>query len=350
MKKSGWQFLVGIVLVAVLFGACVEPFGPPEDPVEYDAQGRRLVTVNVDVESATRAVNTDLAKAYIDFYEVVFVRDGAEYYSATTTKGAGKKLSLRVPNTGTYEAFLYAGYLQENGEAVLLAQAKVENSGAGYPIDAPPPPDGWKFSLAAIKLTVNGQNATPGNPAASVIGNPIRVQIDVGSGPVSGVLNVTSGGIPYYKLESTTQSVTVTVDTKVLNTLADHIVTVVPKGDTSPIDLPTWIQTGVVPAPPTFTPGDGLLKFGFAPPAIPSTGLSTIGFDVEGALLSNAKRANGLEPIVWHIRNGLDANIYDDGLTITGGGLVFAWGSTVPVAATESTGVNLSPSGFTWAP
>jgi hypothetical protein len=352
MKKSGWKFLVGIVLIAVVFGACAEPFGPPEDPVEYDAQGRRLVTINVDVEKAARAVNLKVAKAYIDFYEVVFVRVGTpndEYYSATTTKGAGKRLSLRVPVTGTYQAYLFAGHLEDSDNAVLLAQATDDN-GSLDPVDN----HDWTFSLTALKLQVNGPTnpaTTPGTGMSSVSTNPIYVEIGAGAGSVF----ITDGKIPYYKLPNEDTPVLVTVKTGVTIGVSygtDNI-SIVPLGETSPhVDLSALIKDGtddIIPSiaavsgPPEFV--GGVLTFGFQTPLLadfPTKGESNIGFDVSVALVNYDDRVN---PFQWHIRNGLEQEEYDNGVddeTNTGIGLVFAWGTTIPAASTESTGVSMA--------
>jgi hypothetical protein len=324
MKKSGWKFLVGIVLVAVVFGACAVPFGPPEDPVEYDAQGRRLVTINVDVESAARAVNLDIAKAYIDFYEVVFERvlsPDNEYYSATTTKGAGKRLSLRVPADGDYKGYLNAGYVGKDGEVVLLAQASVTAPQAASA--------GWTFNLKALKLNV--KESTPDSAA----GDPIYVKFNTASAPT-----LESNGIPYYK--PTLYPVIVEVKPKFLADVVHYY------GDATPADtaksymitplttkaeddnaLPPAVDAALSGSP---VPTD--FVFSFPAPTGGTKGLVNIGFDVAVAAVATT-RNNGVAPVCWHIRNGFYVEKYDNGATNatnTGAGLVFAFGDVQPQA------------------
>ena len=331
MKKNGLQFLIGAALAAILSGACMEPFDSFKNPAEHDAQGRRLVTVTVNLERAARAVNTPLAKAYIDFYEVVFMGPGAvtEYYSAITTKGAGKRLSLRVP-VGDYTGYLNAGYLEPSGEAVLLAQASVTTPQAA---SAP-----WSFTLTALDLRVNGPKtpATTTTTGTSDASDPIYVQINSAAAPI----RMTSGGIPFYA-PAAGDPVAVTVTTGVKN-MVDHgagNVAVVPlsrKSDTPPVIV------NITPSP-AFTASTGVLTFGFTAPAA-GNGLSNIGFDVTVAAVA-VSRSNGLDPVYWHIRNGLNVDVYDNGLnnaTNTGAGLVFAFGTALPSAG-DTYGISFAP-------
>jgi hypothetical protein len=312
MKKSGWKFLVGIVLVAVLSGACVEPFGPPEDPVEYDAQGRRLVTINVDVEKAARAVNADIARTYIDFYEVVFKGPGTanEYYGAVAKKGAGNRLSLRVPD-GDYTAYLHAGYVDpEDNKVVLLAYAAITTA-------QPASTDPWTFSLTALNLGLKS--------SSPVSTDPIYVAI-----AGAGVVYAADTGIPYYA-PTATQVVSVTVNTGV-TTHSGGVVDIqalINKNDATPAKVPS--DLAVTSA---FTPA-GTFIFGFTtPPAATLTkGILNIGFDVTVVTYAST-RNNGIAPVSWHIRNGLNIYKHDNGDAAdpanTGAGLLFAFGGAKP--------------------
>jgi hypothetical protein len=326
MKKNGLYFLAAAVLAAMVFGACAASFDPSGDTVEYDAQGRRLVTVTIDLEGASRAVNLGVAKTYINFYEVVFERDGSEYYSATTTKGAGKRLSLRVPVVGTYRAYLNAGYLEDGNDAVLLAQAAASENGTAAAGNIS---GGWTFTLGALALQVKGATDTIANT------DPIYVQIAGGAATTY----KTTAGIPYYT-PAATQAVAVTVTTGVENVVdyAANNVSVVPlirKTDVPPVTI-------AITASPAFDTGTGKLTFGFTAPGAGTIGVSNIGFDVEVAAVA-ATRDKGA-PVRWHIRNGLDVEDYDNGAadyTNTGAGIVFAFGGALP--KDEDTYINLSP-------
>jgi hypothetical protein len=344
MKKNGLQFLILTALTAIVAGACMASFDPSGEPVEYDAQGRRLVTVSVNLDNAARAVNIPVAQAYIDFYEVVFVRNSSEYYSATTTKGAGKTLSLRVPVAGTYKAYLNAGHLIDSDNAVLLAQASDLNSPTLPALPDPVNTHAWTFNLTALALRVNGPTGlvTPGNHGPSNTSNSIYVEIDSSDGE----LYVTDGKIPYYKLQIAAKPVVVTVKTGAANVVdyGSGNVSVVSLGSTSPSGLDGWIKTGASSsAPPAFDATTGKLTFSFDTPSPIPDGLSNVGFDVTVALVS-AARNNGAKPIRWHIRSGLYVEQYDNGIddvTNTGAGLVFAWGTTVPATETETAALSV---------
>jgi hypothetical protein len=298
--------------------------------VEYDAQGRRLVTISVDLENAARAVNTDVAKAYINFYEVVFQSTGtpAEYYSATTTKGAGRRLSLRVPAVGTYKAYLNAGYLEADGGAVLLAQATPLG-----PYGASVGP--WTFTLAALNLQVMGGFTTSADT------DPIYVTFDpdgaaTSFSAVAADTQTASGGIPYYN-PSEDELVEVIVkpeNANIANIVAyDGTADVVPLTKAPLVSFPTISKTL----------SGTTLTFSFTAPAGDS--VSNIGFDIPVAALDNTRRANGLEPVRWHIRNGLNVDAYDNGaagVTNTGAGIAFAFGTAKP-EATDTYVINISP-------
>jgi hypothetical protein len=300
-----------------LSGACVAPLNPGnDDAVEYDAQGRRLITIAVDLESDARAVNTPVAQMYIDFYEVVFKGPGAanEYYSATANRTAGSRLSLRVP-VGTYTGYLNAGgYKGDDDEVVLLAQAAVTPAQ-----DASAP---WTFTLAALDLHVMPAAAT------SATSDPIYVNVGSNGQPIK----TTSGGIPYYE-PAAGAVVNVVVTTGVTNIAGygpDNIAVIprIRKSDTFPVEI------SITPTP-VFDYGTGKLTFSFTAPAADAVGVSNIGFDIEVAAVSAAKRTNGKAPVRWHIRNGLTVDAYDNGKTDAsniGAGLVFAFGGAVPTA------------------
>jgi hypothetical protein len=334
MKKNGLQFLTLTVLAAIVAGACLEPFDALKEPVEYDAQGRRLVKVTVDLGSAARAVNTPVAQAYIDFYEVVFKGPGAaaEYYSAVATKGAGRRLSLRVP-VGTYIGYLNAGYFEDSSNAVLLAQAA--------PVGPQDASASWNFALTALKLQVNGpaSPASPGSPGTSKSTDPIYVTF----AGADAAIQMTSGGIPYYAPATTVTTVAVAVATGATNVVDyganNAVVTpLIRKSDAPPVII------SITPSP-SFDAGTGKLTFGFAVPGAGAKGLSNVGFDVTVAAVS-LTRNNGLDPVHWHIRNGLNVDSYDNGkdndVGNTGAGLVFAFGSATP-SATDTYGISFAP-------
>jgi hypothetical protein len=351
MKKSSWKFLSLAILTAALSGACMEPFSPVEDPVEYDAQGRRLVKIKVDPEGASRAVNLAVAQTYINFYEVVFEGPGnaKEYYSAVARKGAGNRLSVRVP-VGTYTGYLNAGYVDpDDNKAVLLAQADTG------PHDAVS--GSWIFNLEELKLQVNHDPANPaalGSPKTSAFGDPIYVTFDTSPATIL----ATSTGIPYYApAVNTSVTVKVKVTTGVENVVDynEHSVEVIPLIRTSDyppaVVLPIAIlATGT--ETPTLTPTafgtdqDGTFEFKFTTLADGDMekGVLNIGFDVSVATKA-IDRNTGPAAVRWHIRNGLTVNRYDyvkDNNTNIGAGLVFAFKGAVPEAQ-DTWEISVSP-------
>jgi hypothetical protein len=334
MKKSRRQFLSlsMTILVMALSGACMAPFEAaveePVEPVEYDAQGRRLVTITVDPESASRAVNLDVARTYIDFYEVVFKGPlpATDYYSAVARRGAGNRLSVRVP-VGNYEGYLNAGHLVADGDAVLLAQAAATYPGAET---SQPASATWTFALEELTLHVKGSSTS-----ADI--DPIFVKI----GTNAATTLFTSTGIPYYKLESnfinTTVEVVVTTGATKVVDYNDHSVEVIPLIRTS--DKPPAVVPDIQKPKTTAFVSDPVGKFTFSF-TTPSTadlikeGILNIGFDVAVAAVDTTRHnANRLAAVRWHIRNGLTVNSYDNGKddnTNIGAGLVFAYKDAYP--------------------
>jgi hypothetical protein len=321
MKKYGFHYLLAALLVVALAGACVSPFEGFEPPAEYDAQGRRLVTVTIDLENASRAVNTAVAKAYIDFYEVVF-ENGTEYYSATLKRGAGRRLSLRVP-AGVYNAYLYAGHLEDNGDAVLLAQSNAitgQDTASNL---------SWDFTLTALNLGIGSGNQSHTNDS---------IYVAEALSPNTGLNIGNSGGVPYFVVDSsTTHTVTVTIKTTVLNSVKysnDSVdIKAIPPVDGVDITIsPDYAANGSFGAEIAVTGG--------------AKGVSNIGFDVTVALKS-LTRSNGLDPVRWHIRNGLDVEQLDIGVSdITskniGAGTSFAFGDITPPVETSSIEINIT--------
>jgi hypothetical protein len=219
---------------------------------------------------------------------------------------------------GSYTAYLNAGYLEDGGHAVLLAQAApVTDAAVGGT---------WAFSLTALKLQVNGPSGVvaAGNDGLSVSTNPIYVEIDSSPGRL---YRTSSDGIPYFAPTSG-DDVEVTVLTGV-TTLFTPKIEIVPIARKDNEQLPAMVEIGTA-TPPDFT--GGTLTFNFEAPS--NKGISNIGFDVEGVALA-AARSNGLAPVKWHIRNGIDVGDYDNGydnITNKGAGILFAFGGAVPTA------------------
>jgi hypothetical protein len=95
---------------------------------------------------------------------------------------------------------------------------------------------------------------------------------------------------------------------------------------------------------PSFDTSTGKLAFDFTAPPAGTNGLSNVGFDIAVAAVSET-RNNGVEAVRWHIRNGLDVDVYDNGAsdaTNTGAGLVFAFGGAFPMSS-DTYGISFTP-------
>jgi hypothetical protein len=222
--------------------------------------------------------------------------------------------------------------LEDNGDAVLLAQAQTVQQPATTLL--------WSFTLTELKLQVNGPtNPVPsaGGSLASDGSNPIFVQTGPSGGSLTNAtLTRTGSGIPYYALTGG-YDVKVTVDTGVTTLVAiPPLITPtievipIPRKDDKP---PVIVKINDTTLPPALA-SDGKLTFNFEAPS--DKGISNIGFDVEGMALAAVNRDNGLAPVRWHIRNGIDVGDYDNGendITDSGAGILFAFGGAIPAAS-----------------
>jgi hypothetical protein len=109
MRKS--FVVLAVALVAAAFFGCVEQ--APEEALEYDALGRRLVKFSVPTRAyesnfgggGTRALSNNLAQSAWDYIEVVF-KNSDEYYVGTGVKG--NDVHFFLPE-GEYQAVMFAG-------------------------------------------------------------------------------------------------------------------------------------------------------------------------------------------------------------------------------------------------
>ncbi|MDR0315614.1 MAG: hypothetical protein LBH97_01790 [Treponema sp.] len=152
MKKK--MYVAGIMALALVFGTCMffEPDpGDKREVIEFDSQGRRLVTLDIDTGGRdSRNLDLTIAQVAVNYYEVVFFDPliSPDYYRASGPKG--KILTIKLPvdfalTTDATNAIAFAGFWDRSiDDRTLLATGNViayrEDGGdedvpaVGYPI------------------------------------------------------------------------------------------------------------------------------------------------------------------------------------------------------------------------
>jgi hypothetical protein len=342
MKKS-LMFLAGATLAAALVTGCFAPVTPEAGgggAPEYVAQGRQLVTVSIDLPgegpaaSISRAINTDVINTYANFWEVVFV-NGTESYSATMKKGAGNTLTIKLPKADGYTAYLAAGHLLSNNNAVLLSQnGSTYNGSAGKTVDlVTSPTTPVSFNLVPLALSIGTVTGLT-NIVPTWLPD-IAVYPNDGSTLGSPVIPEAASGLPYFPIIGGSNY------TVAVNTGVTAFVTTNPVVDVVPLingkDHPP-VVLGIVKGDSTFADPAidtyGNVTFTIAGPAWTDVGVSNVGFDVAGKALTATRTAG--TPVTWHIRNGLDVATPDNGkndVTNIGAGILFGVNGGRPSSA-----------------
>jgi hypothetical protein len=338
MKNNAWKFVIAALLVAVLAAACVAPFTPPPPPEEpeFDAQGRRLVTVSVDVGNAARAVNTAVARANLDFFEVVLKSSvTGEYYSATTTNAAGNKLSLRLPED-SYLGYLSAGYLDADGKAVLLAYDDEINVSSPATISAGGT-NSIVFTLAAatssIGTTSSATTVNPGTITATTVASPTAVNA------------IAKAWVPYFPLAEKIL-VKVVVPGNSTNTILGNATDIDVKAlnYTDKTNKATLRHTIIFDTPTPASVAGLNVSFNVDASSFTSKGLVKIGFDIPVTAFDDI--TNRPDAIVWHFRNGLDTTNIDIATANadnTGGAILFGLGGAEPSVIEKGVDVIVTP-------
>ncbi|WP_010258102.1 hypothetical protein [Treponema primitia] len=391
MLKKSLKFLAAGIMAAALVTACSAIFDADEDPVEYDAQGRRLVTVSVALpgdDAVARAVTKDVAAANIDFYEVVFRQVSGTlpaglftatnvYYSATGYKGAGKELILKIA-PGNYYAVLFAGKKLDGDNAVLLATDISKVAGSAL----------TGQSVPAYKIDSDGKTYALDNTGAAIVaaGSPISFtlkELELGAFTVlSGTttkLSFTGSGVgytqktiagspayPYWSFDLGDGLITAAA--KFITTTANVFpaytynagtgtagaypaIGAVTSGDIVVDSVGTTVKDASgnefdgIPLAligPTFSStaspvAGGDLEFSFVVPESP--GVTKLGFDVSVLAYTSTSATDvgyrnadsTVKAITWHVRNGLDNLKLDTGAKTadnSGAGILIAAGVT----------------------
>ena len=161
---------------------------PLNGPVEYTEDGRPLVQLTVHTgeeraDGGARALSTDLAKAAINYYEVLFLND-EKYYHAAAYKG--NPLTLRVP-ADTYttdgtgkSAVVLAGVYSGTGVKTLLAMGKLTDPADGNIAGK----TSVTFTLTALSTNVTDSpsstfQVTSGAPAFGKYQKPVYNGVEI---------------------------------------------------------------------------------------------------------------------------------------------------------------------------
>jgi hypothetical protein len=168
MKRTMYVAGISMLVLALVFSACMlfNQDSPPDPEPEYDAQGRRLVTLTIDTGDKEAARNMDLtiAQVAVNYYEVVF-SDGATvptYYRASGPKG--KILTIRLPvdhqlTSDATNAIAFAGFWDRaTNDKTLLATGTIvavreRNASGGW--DLLGPNELIKETTIAIQFTLS---------------------------------------------------------------------------------------------------------------------------------------------------------------------------------------------------
>jgi hypothetical protein len=134
MKKMAIVLGAAAALAAVISCAPVAiPQDAETEPVLYTENGQRLVNLSIPTGNlkTSKSLTEDLAKAAVDYYEVVFYNDTEDkYYRTSGVKGRTLKISVPV---GDYDnsadkAVIFAG---TNNEKTLLATGVISATSDG---------------------------------------------------------------------------------------------------------------------------------------------------------------------------------------------------------------------------
>ncbi|GHV73122.1 hypothetical protein AGMMS49940_04240 [Spirochaetia bacterium] len=343
--------LAGAALVtAALFIACQGPIDPPgKEAAEYDAQGRRLITVTIPTggDDNVRAVNKPIAQSYTDFYEVVFQEVNSTGATPTGTyvtasSISGQPLTVRLSDGAYYYAILFAGSkIAGKDEGVLLA-VDFENQrsptlSSPIHIDSAALPT-IEFALKALDLGFDNLVVKDST------GSPIAPKKPSGATPYYKLLNnATVTGeytINYQKTPGTPPTLDVFKEglaaaTGITPAPVLAAMYSAPNTSVSPpfpgIIIPVKGKT-------TYDATTGKVNFTLGP--IPKLtdpvpeGLAKLIIDIpvkvcfDNTSAAKIKATTAAKSLVWHIRNGVDTGAYDSG-TNSGSGILFAVGTSL---------------------
>jgi len=359
MKKA--FLIVTAVLLAVMLAGCNDIAKPEEtlsNIVGYTDDGRAIVELELGVGLGdnTRAMHPILAAAAADYYEVVFFDNtGGKYYR--TSWREGKIARLRIP-TGNYNgtanyAYIFAGRYDDR---MLLGVGKLTHvdGAAGTAITS------GTGGTERVDFTVNALVTNVGNSLTLPSTGDYSTSTFNVTGADEGFITVNKAKVPVFLLgASSTANATfgfefsdgtgglltgtnkTELQSRIIfdfaNTTQKKFVTkpyAWPESiDDNPTDL---LKTGLVfnglpaaangalPNPVSLTiatmPNDGKGK----------GGLCLLGIEIP-VILANNTVADGIDPITWYFKGGLNNSLIDLGYDWMGmgGGVVIGSGNVL---------------------
>jgi hypothetical protein len=333
MKKLA---LSGAALILALALTACDMGNIPGEAALYNEDGQRMVTLTINTGGEARALASDTAKAAVDFYEVVF-SDGTKFYRAAAAKD--KPLKVAVP-VGDYRngsaadptrAILLAG---RNSDKTLLATGLISK------VNASTNKGEIKADTVSVTFTLTALTTdllkTP--KSSLTFSSPTTLNTPSGAAAVNGL------GVPYFKVPADTSGIAATLSIGGFKTGAiDTSAALYAKVTNPPIgsaglssqegDPPVLVSGEVTLTADAVVPATGALPITIATPSAGHTdGLSRFWIDVPVYAL------NPVNSVEWHIRNGLDNSLLDDGLGLgkntLGGSILLAVGATTAGAIT----------------
>jgi hypothetical protein len=321
MKTLKHLCFIGIaVLLASAMVSCdfvEKPDVPLSNIVGYTDDGTPLVSLKIKT-GASRALTLTLARAGIDYYEVVFF-DGAKYYRASWdyTK-TGSIIIPAVNYSGANSAVLYGG---RDEDKTLLAFGTLTNPNIANLVG-----NTIVFSMVALTTTVTEDGDTssfkitgPTTPKDyTTTGILPKVKVNKAEYPVFKVPASADGGTnPAINATFTVANITDAAKMVVGPVVAPattagkvYYATVV--ADTQAlISLPSVTNGTVTPAA-----GTGLTDGVFTITGIntgDNLGFAKVSIEIPVLAIANTPDANGVGPITWFIRGGMQNKALDLG-------------------------------------
>jgi len=367
MKKA---FLVlAAVLLAVMFVGC-DNTGIPETTasniVGYTEDGGTIIELEIGVGLGenSRALATTLAKAGVDFYEVVFVDNGSA--AAPTRAGGtyrtswkeGKVAKINVPtgtagvnynNTATGDnlgsAYILAGRASDK---TLLAVGTISSATTITSATS-----SVTFTLEPFKTDI--AHATAPTLTASTgtitLADTNTVLINEQPAPVFLISNTTATALAY-NLDTPPASLSaIMVDTTYTAANSLTFLPFLDDGDIQPADKATVALSGLTASTGGATPVHNPLTFPLTititpTVATPPTGLAKIYFSIPVYLVNKetSTTATGItiNPVEWYFKGGLKNTLIDMGPTnlSQGGAILIGFGDIAASAGSKEIIVN----------
>ena len=304
MKKV---FILGIAAVCALLVFSCDAFGPGDYKPVYNDKGQRMVELSLSVGQPGRALTTDLAQGYTNYYEVAF-KFGADYYRIAWRAGDDPKIYVPVgtyTSTGapadTNTALLFAGRVI-SGKPVLLATGVLDSGSTNISAVTA----AVTFNLTALTADV----ATPGTITA------VPAATDGRPATVSAQFNI--NGTTRDFLVRNIDKATATTLTYALT--APNSAGVIVKGNgtfSSERVLSTDPAVGGVTIPSgsiTLTPDIAFSgTFDIVVTSADEYCLAAISFEIPVCPISTSESYPG----IWYMRGGILNSEYDTGLLLS---------------------------------